>query len=174
MQEEINLLAALLTTEDSFLPLLPLPISSHPRTIPSMTSFGMTPTTEASTKQEILAESAAVIAFAAGAAVLKRDRSEACTTEAESERQDARWATSLPGASAALAQARRVGRVAGPTITLPRWVLMPSQLQRHWLSVACGTGVVACSAHFVYRHSSWGGSNDFERCATVQFLVSLV
>lgn len=50
-------------------------------------------------------------------------------------------------------------------LDLPSWVLMPSYLQRQWVVAACGAGVMAYSAHFVYRHSSWGGSNDFERCA---------
>ncbi|MEW5310559.1 MAG: hypothetical protein WDW38_002346 [Sanguina aurantia] len=71
--------------------------------------------------------------------------------------------SSISGASAAVAQARRVASAAGPMLVLPSWVLMPSYLQRHWVAAACGAGVMAYSAQFVYRHSSWGGSNDFER-----------
>ncbi|MEW5302498.1 MAG: hypothetical protein WDW36_005278 [Sanguina aurantia] len=66
-------------------------------------------------------------------------------------------------ASAAVAQARRVASAAGPMLVLPSWVLMPSYLQRNWVAAACGAGAMAYSAQFVYRHSSWGGSNDFDR-----------
>lgn len=83
------------------------------------------------------------------------------------------WAVLLPppaaAASAFVAElaarqaARRLRR--RRVVELPKWILMPSELQQHWIRYTLVSAGVGYVSFFLYRHSRLSGSPDLENWA---------
>ena len=52
-----------------------------------------------------------------------------------------------------------------PLISIPRWMLMPTPLQQHWIRYTCVGIAAVYGGHFVIKHSALNGSEDLENWA---------
>ena len=68
-----------------------------------------------------------------------------------------------PDLALALRSARCAASRAGPLVSLPDWLAMPSRLQRYWFTYCLRGAAAAYCALYLVRHSSLMGSEDLQR-----------
>ncbi|GAX73074.1 hypothetical protein CEUSTIGMA_g527.t1 [Chlamydomonas eustigma] len=69
----------------------------------------------------------------------------------------------------ALLAAQTAAAEAGPFIQLPAWLVMPSYLQRNWLTLLMKGAGMAWVLQYIFWHSSLAGSNDLQRWSKATF-----
>lgn len=52
-----------------------------------------------------------------------------------------------------------------PLVSIPRWMLMPTPLQQHWIRYTCVAIAAIGAGQFVIKHSALNGSDDLENWA---------
>ena len=52
-----------------------------------------------------------------------------------------------------------------PLVSIPRWMLMPTPLQQHWIRYTCVAIAAIGAGHFVVMHSALNGSDDLDKWA---------
>ena len=52
-----------------------------------------------------------------------------------------------------------------PLVSIPRWMLMPTPIQQHWIRNTCVAIAALSAGHFVIKHSALNGSDDLENWA---------